>query len=97
MHIFSFILLLQYAITTNSRFIQEKWKNRHRSIKFPGTKLEEVEGYEIENCTHCSTNSVLHLKHLSDPEAVCNDGTRAGYYIRRLNESPRWIIYLQGF
>ena len=32
---------------------------------------------------------------VSDSSALCNDFTRAGYFLRRVDTSDRWIIYLE--
>ena len=37
----------------------------------------------------------LSWKDIPDPEALCNDFTRAGYYIRKNESSPNWIVYLE--
>ena len=31
----------------------------------------------------------------SNPDAVCNDFTRAGFFIRRNTSSDDWVIYLE--
>ena len=38
----------------------------------------------------------LSRKYLYNRNVTCNDGTPAGYYIRRNPDSRRWIIYLEG-
>ena len=38
----------------------------------------------------------LTRKYLYNTNVTCNDGSTAGYYIRRNQESRRWIIYLEG-
>lgn len=41
--------------------------------------------------------SAMHLRWLSNSSVTCNDGTRAGYYIRpTLTGSRRWLIFLEG-
>ena len=37
----------------------------------------------------------LTRKYLYNTNVTCNDGTSAGYYIRRNPNSRRWIIYLE--
>ena len=37
----------------------------------------------------------LSRKYLYNTNVTCNDGTSAGYYIRRNPNSRRWIIYLE--
>ncbi|KAM7538677.1 hypothetical protein Aperf_G00000053710 [Anoplocephala perfoliata] len=52
--------------------------------------------------THSSTNyrnyKVFHLRFLSHSDVRCNDGTKAGYYVRRSKDlkSRNWMIYLEG-
>ena len=38
----------------------------------------------------------LTRKYLYNGNVTCNDGSVAGYYIRRNSESSRWVIYLEG-
>ncbi|XP_028411834.1 palmitoleoyl-protein carboxylesterase NOTUM-like isoform X2 [Dendronephthya gigantea] len=38
----------------------------------------------------------LHLRSFQNRQITCNDGTTAGYYIKRSYESNKWIIYLEG-
>jgi len=38
----------------------------------------------------------LTRKYLYNSNVTCNDGTSAGYYIRRNSESRRWVIFLEG-
>ena len=38
----------------------------------------------------------LRRKYLYNTNVTCNDGSTAGYYIRRNPESRRWIVYLEG-
>lgn len=40
--------------------------------------------------------SVMRLRWLTNDSVTCNDGTRAGYYIRPSPNSRRWLIYLEG-
>lgn len=40
--------------------------------------------------------SVMRLRWLSNSSVTCNDGTRAGYYVRHSPSSRRWLIYLEG-
>lgn len=37
-------------------------------------------------------------RHMLDnvPNVTCNDGTKAGYYIRQNYNSQRWLIFLEG-
>ncbi|VDL59921.1 unnamed protein product [Hymenolepis diminuta] len=52
--------------------------------------------------THSSTNyrshKVFNLRYLSYSDVRCNDGTKAGYYVRRSKDlrSKNWLIYLEG-
>ena len=38
----------------------------------------------------------LERKHFYNTSNTCNDGSVAGYYIRRNYQSQRWIIFLEG-
>ena len=38
----------------------------------------------------------LKRKYLFNSNVTCNDGSSAGYYIRRNSETRRWVIYLEG-
>ena len=38
----------------------------------------------------------LSRKFFYNHEITCNDGTSAGYYIRRNYQSKRWIVFLEG-
>ncbi len=38
----------------------------------------------------------MERKYLYDRNATCNDGSTAGYYIRRNYQSKRWIVFLEG-
>ena len=38
----------------------------------------------------------LSRKFFYNHEVTCNDGTSAGYYIRRNYQSKRWIVFLEG-
>ena len=38
----------------------------------------------------------LHLRRFQNSHITCNDGTTAGYYIKRSYESNNWILYLEG-
>ncbi|KAL7057898.1 hypothetical protein AAHC03_016394 [Spirometra sp. Aus1] len=41
---------------------------------------------------------VFYLRYLTDTDVKCNDGTRAGYYLRHSKDpnSRNWMIYLEG-
>ena len=45
----------------------------------------------------CTSAQETHMKwnNISDPEALCNDFTQAGYFIRENPKSQKWIIYLE--
>lgn len=40
--------------------------------------------------------AAMQLKWVANASVSCNDGTRAGYYIRANSSSRRWLIYLEG-
>ena len=33
---------------------------------------------------------------VKNPDALCNDFTQAGYYIRRNDSSSDWLVFLEG-
>ena len=41
-------------------------------------------------------DKVLDRKRFHNESVTCNDGSVAGYYIRRNRHSKRWIIFLEG-
>ena len=43
-----------------------------------------------------ATVSVLDLVRLNDPNAVCIDGSQAGFYVNQSPDSKVWIVHLQG-
>ncbi|XP_047530974.1 palmitoleoyl-protein carboxylesterase NOTUM [Vanessa atalanta] len=43
-----------------------------------------------------ATPDSLKLVWLSNTSLTCNDGSRAGYYIRRGNNNHHWVVYLEG-
>ncbi|XP_054272506.1 palmitoleoyl-protein carboxylesterase NOTUM [Macrosteles quadrilineatus] len=49
----------------------------------------------LANCCGLSEPKALHRVNLTG-EAVCNDGSPAGYYIRHSHGSRRWIVFLEG-
>lgn len=38
----------------------------------------------------------MHRKFFYNSNVTCNDGSAAGYYIRRNYQSKRWIVFLEG-
>ena len=38
----------------------------------------------------------LKLTRVSNKNITCNDGSAAGYYLKRTSSSKKWIVYLQG-
>jgi len=43
-----------------------------------------------------STGTEMSLVKLSESNAVCNDGTQAGFYFKKGSDSKLWLIYLAG-
>ena len=41
-------------------------------------------------------NGIMERKFFYNTSVQCNDGTTAGYYIRRNYQSKRWIVFLEG-
>lgn len=56
----------------------------------------------LENNTTSSSDEPAHptrgLKrvYLSNRNITCNDGSRAGFYLRKYHGSKKWIIFLEG-
>ena len=50
----------------------------------------------IINIFFLKVENRLTRKYLYNRNVTCNDGSAAGYYIRRNTESRVWIIYLEG-
>ena len=46
-------------------------------------------------CPSGTRSTKLEWFHVSDGSALCNDFTRAGYFLRRVDTSDYWIIYLE--
>ncbi|XP_033120999.1 palmitoleoyl-protein carboxylesterase notum1-like isoform X2 [Anneissia japonica] len=38
----------------------------------------------------------MHLRLLKNQSITCNDGSPAGYYLRKISDSKRWLVFLQG-
>lgn len=51
--------------------------------------------YLAQAC-YSSDLSEMKLHHLADRNTTCNDGSPAGYYLRKAHGSKRWIVYLEG-
>lgn len=50
------------------------------------------------NAAEATENEVLRWHDINDPSAVCNDFSRAGFFLRRKDEGPgknKWVIYLE--
>uniref|UniRef100_UPI00358F184A palmitoleoyl-protein carboxylesterase NOTUM-like isoform X2 n=1 Tax=Myxine glutinosa TaxID=7769 RepID=UPI00358F184A len=43
-----------------------------------------------------TNDALLQLQFLKDRRITCNDGSPAGYYLRKSQGSKRWIIFLEG-
>ncbi|KXJ23738.1 palmitoleoyl-protein carboxylesterase notum1a [Exaiptasia diaphana] len=51
----------------------------------------------LQNCQRGLNSDVFDMKlHYLDVNTTCNDGTRAGYYLKTSYGSKRWIVYLEG-
>ena len=46
-------------------------------------------------CLFFSSEAELTWRNISNPRAVCNDFSRAGYFIRRQAGSSKWVIFLE--
>ncbi|PFX31169.1 palmitoleoyl-protein carboxylesterase notum1a-like isoform X1 [Stylophora pistillata] len=49
-----------------------------------------------KQCPQSRDLFMMKLHHLTDRNVTCNDGTPAGYYLRKAHGSKRWIVYLAG-
>ena len=75
----------------------DHWTIRHRQIWFVTFQLTKSfrSPQALSKCNSREpppTQKVL----LKDKNAVCNDGSPAGYYVRKSYGSKRWIVYLEG-
>lgn len=50
----------------------------------------------VRTCRYANDAFQMKLYRLDDRNATCNDGTPAGYYLRKVHGSKRWIVYLEG-
>ncbi|XP_049807016.1 palmitoleoyl-protein carboxylesterase NOTUM [Schistocerca nitens] len=51
---------------------------------------------KLSRNTHTEKENALKRIFLSTPNVTCNDGSPAGFYLRRSNNSNRWIVFLEG-
>ncbi|CAG0879224.1 unnamed protein product [Cyprideis torosa] len=49
----------------------------------------------LRNCGY-RTTSDLQRRYLTNTTVTCNDGTPAGYYLRRSPSSRKWVVFLEG-
>lgn len=88
----------------NSRDLRPLRRSYHGFSDLLSAEEEQISrGYSVpkieEMCPGCSQDPNLYLrklKHHKYRDAVCNDGTHAGYYIRKVHDPKTWVIYLQG-
>ena len=71
------------------------------------TSYKENMKKQCAPCLHCSlfflslfclfsfSEAQLIWRNISNPEALCNDYTRAGYFIRRNTDSNKWLVFLE--
>ncbi|KAH7640033.1 notum-like protein [Dermatophagoides farinae] len=70
---------------------QQQQQSSGKSMNLAGTSQQQL----FAQLAH--QYSAMHLQWLSNSSVTCNDGTRAGYYIRPSpTGSRRWIIFLEG-
>lgn len=51
---------------------------------------------ELQNCQGEHELFDMHLHFIDDANTTCNDGTPAGYFLKKSPGSKRWIVYLEG-
>ncbi|CAH1799058.1 unnamed protein product [Owenia fusiformis] len=50
----------------------------------------------MHHCGINENNKEMERTYLTNTSVTCNDGSRAGYYIRKSAKSTRWIVFLEG-
>ncbi|OTF80138.1 hypothetical protein BLA29_003260 [Euroglyphus maynei] len=75
---------------------QQQQQQKSKSTNLAGTSQQQQQQQQLfAQLAH--QYSAMHLQWLTNSSVTCNDGTRAGYYIRPSpTGSKRWIIFLEG-
>ncbi|KAH9412807.1 hypothetical protein DERP_009789 [Dermatophagoides pteronyssinus] len=84
---------LQYSM----QFQQQQQQQSKLSTKLSNSAQQQQQQQQQLFAQLAHQYSAMHLQWLSNSSVTCNDGTRAGYYIRQSpNGSKRWLIFLEG-
>ncbi|KAK3698719.1 hypothetical protein QZH41_010755, partial [Actinostola sp. cb2023] len=52
---------------------------------------------QLQSCQRYTTSNIFNMRlHFLDKNTTCNDGTPAGYYLKKAHGSKRWLVYLEG-
>lgn len=67
------------------------------------SELHQLPGSQTQNAPSSQNDQERRMrlfyverKSLSNTSVLCNDGTAAGYYIRKSEKSSNWLIFLEG-
>ncbi|XP_022247058.1 palmitoleoyl-protein carboxylesterase NOTUM-like [Limulus polyphemus] len=102
-----FLLINSFQVTCSplSEFLVPQSEKREISfnpselakIGSPAVGLEVIKqlAQALHGCGVQGTPSMRRV-YLSNETATCNDGTPAGYYLRKSHSSKRWLMFLEG-
>eukprot|EP00658_Telonema_sp_P-2_P048181 TRINITY_DN36663_c0_g2_i1.p1 TRINITY_DN36663_c0_g2~~TRINITY_DN36663_c0_g2_i1.p1 ORF type:complete len:391 (+),score=66.92 TRINITY_DN36663_c0_g2_i1:201-1373(+) len=69
----------------------------HRSLLHTLALAAVIASAHSWSCANSPTNAtIMTLTRLTDPLAVCNDGSQAGYYYKEGTDPQLWLVYLAG-
>ncbi|XP_065215389.1 palmitoleoyl-protein carboxylesterase NOTUM [Planococcus citri] len=90
----NYLLSLTLFVIVDAQ-VQEETSNQ---ICPPNSRTNNVQGlYEVINdCTEEDDDSNGLRKVMFTNNVTCNDGTPAGFYVRKNGNSKKWIVYLEG-
>lgn len=72
-------------LSSNSTYTHSKMEIESNSIQNAGTPMSLESGRALKRV------------HLSNRSITCNDGTHAGYYLRKsLHSKKKWVVFLEG-
>ena len=88
------VLIVQTQPTNN----QENGKKWQKSTEEPESLPPDTFRKLAQALYHRGDKeaNIMERKFLYNNSIQCNDGSVAGYYIRRNHDSKRWIIFLEG-
>ena len=90
------IVVHSYPTTTNTaENTQYKYANYHQIQPDPAS-LPPDTFRKLAQALYQGKANRLQRIFFQNSSITCNDGSVAGYYIRRNYSSQRWIIYLEG-